>query len=700
MDILNGITGCLRAVLYLTLFIMVPIFIIWLFTHLLAKQKSKIIKHKNFSLVLMIFGWIILFIAGISYLKNLSSRYSSDSSSVADGFTIETYKVKLNVNENNVVDVTEMITVDFYETGHHGIYKFVPGLLEYTGKDGNTTSRISEVQNLKAEDEKYSIDTVNGKDRIKIGSPDETLDTGLKTYTITYQYDMGEDPFEGFDEFIFHAYGDYWGTRINDASLEITMPKTIDENSITFFADKYRSEDITPYVDYYVSGNTLYANLSSDYDLENSLTVDIELPEGYFVGAKSNYGYLSLTLCLLVIIFAIIAFIKWLIYGKDYNKRYDKKAIKFYPPEGYDSADIGYIYKSDSGIRLVISIIIELASKGFIEIDELEDKKEIKITNLCSTDINKAINRKIKITKLKEADNSADEKLMNSLFEGNSTSCVINEDFDDFYANTKQLVEKGYIRINSDTINNYTQEELDEKANQIKEKAFRGKPEMTSNEEIIYNQLFANSDVITLSEGRTLHMDFNKLIENLQKELDDKINDTASYINMAIVSVMFFIGVCYFSYAFCVFEDLDPKFNFIYLLAFISLIVIFIFIILMKRKNKYGEQIIAEIDGFANYLETVSEEQVKKLVKDNPKYFYDILPYAYVLGCSKIWIGKFKNISISRLDKGNFDYYNYYSFNNLSNSIHSTSSSSSSSCGGGCSSCGGGCSSCGGGGSW
>ena len=169
---------------------------------------------------------------------------------------------------------------------------------------------------------------------------------------------------------------------------------------------------------------------------------------------------------------------------------------------------------------------------------------------------------------------------------------------------------------------------------------------------------------------------------------------------MAIVSVMFFIGVCYVSYAFCVFEDLDPKFNFIYLLAFISLIVIFIFIILMKRKNKYGEQIIAEIDGFANYLETVSEEQVKKLVKDNPKYFYDILPYAYVLGCSKIWIGKFKNISISRLDKGNFDYYNYYSFNNLSNSIHSTSSSSSSSCGGGCSSCGGGCSSCGGGGSW
>ena len=133
-------------------------------------------------------------------------KSSSDSSTVADGFTIEDYKVKLNVSENNIVDVTEMVTVDFYENGHHGISKFIPRWLEYTGKDGKTISRESIVKDLKAVNDEYSIDTINGKDRIKIGSSSETLPTGLKSYTITYQYDMGSDPFEGFDEFIFHTF--------------------------------------------------------------------------------------------------------------------------------------------------------------------------------------------------------------------------------------------------------------------------------------------------------------------------------------------------------------------------------------------------------------------------------------------------------------------------------------------------------------
>ena len=329
MDVLSSIIGSLVEILILTLFAIIPIFIIWFFMNL-SKKNSKMKKYRNFSITLMSLGCFFLLITGTTYFENFHSKSSSNVSTVADGFTIEEYKIKLNVNKNNVVDVTEIVTVDFYESGHHGIYKFIPSWLEYTGKDGNTISRKSTIQNLKAEGEEYSIDTVNGKDKITIGSPSDTLTNELKTYTITYQYDMGEDPFDGFDEFIFHSFGDYWGTRINNASLEITMPDTIEESSITFFSDKYRKNDITSYVDYYVVGNTLYAKVSSSYDLKNSLTVDIELPEGYFIDAKSSYGYSSLISCLLIILFAIVTLIKWLRHGKDYHKR--SKTVQFYPP--------------------------------------------------------------------------------------------------------------------------------------------------------------------------------------------------------------------------------------------------------------------------------------------------------------------------------------------------------------------------------
>ena len=101
------------------------------------------------------------------------------------------------------------------------------------------------------------------------------------------------------------------------------------------------------------------------------------------------------------------------------------------------------------------------------------------------------------------------------------------------------------------------------------------------------------------------------------------------------------------------------------LFTFISLIIIFILAIFMKRKNTYGEQILAKVKGFKNYLETAEKDQLNKLVNDNPNYFYDILPYTYVLGVSKKWIEKFENIPIPQNDMGNFDYANIDSFNIL-----------------------------------
>ena len=234
-------------------------------------------QHENTHVATTIFlviGCIIAASFGMTIYNTYHQRRTEETISPADGFTISSYKVYLKVNENNSIDVVEHIGINFFEDNHHGIFRFIPEWLEYTDKNNNIKSRKAEIIDLKAEGENYTIDTVKGKERIKIGNANITLPIGLHYYTISYTYDMGGDPYEGFDEFIFHAFGDYWGTTINDASIVIAFPKHVAiDGNLHFFADKYREKDITNQVDYHIEDNVLYANLSKEYPLSKSLTV-------------------------------------------------------------------------------------------------------------------------------------------------------------------------------------------------------------------------------------------------------------------------------------------------------------------------------------------------------------------------------------------------------------------------------------------
>ena len=672
----------------------------------IGKSKTKYSKLHKWSVISLVFGIVLMFAFGFAFLINRADRSSVGSSTPADGFTIEQYNVVLNVNESNVVDVKENIAINFYEEGHHGIYRVIPSWLEYTNKEGVTQSRESKISNLKAVEDEYSVETVDGKKRIKIGDPDYTLPVGMHNYEIHYTYDMGADPYENFDEFIFHAFGDYWGTEIKNASVTIALPKEFNyQDKIKFFADKYRNNDITSHVNYRVSDNVIYIDLSPNYKLYKSLTIDLELPEGYFVNESNTYGNTSLILCIVCIIFAIISFLMWIRNGKDLEKV--PEITEFGPPEELDAAEIGYLYKKDTGKKLTIALIIELASKGFIKIIESDDddNKKYTIVKSNTTDVSKSINREIKVVKLKDYkapflfDGHIDAtKIMEDYFPDKVSENVVKSDFDSFYKNSKYLVDKGYIKIESDTIDKYSQEQLDEIQKELSLNEFKDKPKMSDNEKLVYDKLFEESDETVLSENHSFYNVFSEIEENVRDKFDDKINDLTSYKYMLITSIGFLICTFLWGVAFTIIEDLNPELNIIYLIAFVSNIVIFIFAILMKRKNSYGEEIKAKINGFKNYIQIAEKDKIDMMIQQKPNYFYEILPYAYILGVSKEWAKKLEKIPDPAIDMGNIDYSNIDIYDSLSDSVYVPSSSSSGSSG--CSSCGGGCSSCGGGSSW
>ena len=66
----------------------------------------------------------------------------------------------------------------------------------------------------------------------------------------------------------------------------------------------------------------------------------------------------------------------------------------------------------------------------------------------------------------------------------------------------------------------------------------------------------------------------------------------------------------------------------------------------LSKRTKYGLEILGKIKGFKKFLETAEKGKLESLVSQNPSYFYDILPFMYVLGISNKWIEQIENITL------------------------------------------------------
>ena len=84
---------------------------------------------------------------------------------------------------------------------------------------------------------------------------------------------------------------------------------------------------------------------------------------------------------------------------------------------------------------------------------------------------------------------------------------------------------------------------------------------------------------------------------------------------------------------------------------------------LLSRTEKY-RKVLEDILGFKEFITATEGEKVKFMLEENPELFYDVLPYAQVLGVTNEWESKFADITIkapSYYYGGSV--YDYYIFN-------------------------------------
>ena len=71
-------------------------------------------------------------------------------------------------------------------------------------------------------------------------------------------------------------------------------------------------------------------------------------------------------------------------------------------------------------------------------------------------------------------------------------------------------------------------------------------------------------------------------------------------------------------------------------------IIVFLCVIHMSRPTPYRVQMLGRIRGFRDFIAAAELDRINQLVEQDPDYYYDILPYAYVFGLTDKWAKNFE----------------------------------------------------------
>jgi uncharacterized membrane protein len=597
-------------------------------------------------------------------------------------FVIDHYQVDIDVMENNSYDITETIDVNFL-TDRHGIYREIPLRFD---------DMPVKISNISVPGHETNIEKSRDLVTIRIGSADYYV-SGKVTYSISYLYDVGADKLEDMDEFYHNIIGDQWDTVIKAVDFRINLPKPFDVSSVNCTSG-YTGDTNNSNVEWVVKGNTISGRTLTALNNYEALTIALPLPEGYWVGAAAHKdpGWLFFMIFgfPLYIAVIILAFIFWMKKGRD-NKLFP--SVEFEAPENMNPSEIGYIIDGSVDSKDVTALIIYWADKGFLEIEEKESGKGI------------FKKKSLELIKIKELDEDAkyyEKNVFRKLFTGFGDGKRVSSD---------ELTNKFYTTVSE--------------AKQDIKKSFTDNPDraiyVKGNK--LYSALtalFAALPIISvLMEGFLVMTgeDLFALIFAVPFSLFLIIPTFA--LGSAITSgegksaagkISFFILFGGFSLVFfgvfTVWAGGVPIYK--YLSAVSSGIIVSVFFSLMSRRTEYGDRILEKTLGFKEFIKTAEKDKLEQMFESNPAYFYNILPYAMVLGLSDKWSSHFDSLDVQPPNWYRGDRYSTFSaaaftsslngsFKTLNSSMTSSPSSSGGSSSGGSS---GGGSGGGGGGSW
>ena len=669
---------------------------------------------------------ILCFILLFIFTFSIKSYAIEDNS---DEYIIDKYHVEIEVNKNNIYDITETITTNFL-ISKHGIIRSIPLKNDVSRLDGSHYTNHAQISEINV-NENYTKTKENNYLKLKIGNEDESL-TGQKTYKIHYKYNIGNDPLKNIDEFYMNIIGDQWDTKINNISFDIKMPKKFNTNKIGFAYGEHGSTNNSA-VKYTVKNNIISGKINKMLNPGEAFTIRVELPNNYFEKQKIKITFFD---CI-IMLFCLIATISSISIAKKYKMQDTDiiETVEFYPPNNLNSLETEFMFNGFCSKKGITSLLIYLANKGYLSIIDTKD----------------CILKKIKKY---DEENKIEAFFLNGLFH-NKKEIKISELSNKFYKTSDKILENINTKKNQDKL-------FDSKV-VSKEKLIliliciiyfiiNILPLSINETDILNYPIFSiilsfigyyNFFTILIEQKRKQKLYITNLIRLTFSDVQN--NRFWMIIIVSSIVIMFlFVGGPFILLIFlftclkylrqsnskkntiigliislltyilpfniCILPELQlNNYLLIYIVGLISIVIMIFSLQKLNDRTEFGNAIYGKILGFKNFLNIAEKEKLEMLVSNDPNYFYNILPYTYVFNLSDKWIKKFETITIAPPDwsenKNDFnsEYFMHNTLTSMSNSMYSSPSSSSSSSSDSGSSCGsssGGGSGGGGGSSW
>lgn len=620
-------------------------------------------------------GLIIAILVLILVAVMCPSIFASSTTAHAVGYNnyiFKDYHVDIEFDYQNRAHIKENMTVEYGPASnglHKGIVRAIPQITTISksafGKSYHKTFML-DIYDIKANElyDYYFEDStcyieLGGNNYINVGS------SVIKNYTVSYIVDIGDDFTRDFDFVFYNVIGTDYPVPIENATFNVTLPKNTD-NNFEYFVGKYKNE--TPLSDFsktlLTDGRVVYSLNNPVYlDKNEGITVKMKLEEGYFKGLSKNIKNYNITNIMLVVgcsVFTVLVLMCFISFSM--KRKNLVETVEFYPPDDLTPPDTQYLLNGVIDSSAMSSLFVYWASKGIVKIELDENKKPIGIR---------------KVNNIPEHFSDYEKVIFNKMFE--NSEYVDLTSHDDKVANTifssiglvKQKIGARYSKRSTRTkawscgisvllmVIGFVADLIFSRGNALSA------------------TVFMVSLITGVGAGIITKSLMSKNISNLRRII---LVPILAFLLAGFVCANIFLG----------FLSVLPLYTRI--IYFVPLMVCIGFMGLADEYSDKWRETIGKIYGFKHNLEIVEADKLKKLVDNDPEYFYNILPYAYAFGITKKFIKKFENITIPYNDYygGSVDVAYLIALNSSLNSYSRVSSSSGGSFSGGGGGVGGG----------
>jgi len=546
---------------------------------------------------------------------------------------IRSFDSQVKLEKDSTLNVIETIVMDFQGASRHGIYRDIPIKYERYKNTYSVYLKILSITDENSNPLQYQTSHKGRNLDIRIGDAD-TLVTGVKTYKLHYTVLRAVNFFDGKPEVYWNATGDDWVFDIQQATARFYPPTNVTLDQLktqSFFGPPGATQPASSQME-----DNDVAFYTKNLNAGEGLTFVIGLPEDSVVPpslAQTFWWYFvdwwpAFIIPLLVLLGLVALYLRG---GRDIDGG-QAVAVEWTPPSDLSPAEVGTLMDERCDVSDIISTLLDLAARGYLQIHENEKKGFLFLSSKDYTFVRNAPDPAGDVLAKHE------KEFLDGLFEDSLGSSLEASIAEVIAAHQKAKPQAAPTPKQAAGANAFG---LSDPASLLTAGTVSTKRQSSTAtipppmpvKPTPTNQAVQLSDLKNKFYTHVTPIT-NSIYEELtSKDLFVQNPQTTRGTYQAVALISLFAGAAAFIFS------LPLAIG-----VLISAALIFLSVNAMPAKTAKGSRKLRECEGFARFVKLVEKPRLEMMHKENPEIFGRLLPYAVVLGVADEWAEGFEGL--------------------------------------------------------